>query len=403
MGAMELFEVFLRQLRQRRQLTLGQLSLQSNVSKATLSRWESGGYKPRLPELSLVLDALQVTPTERARALQLLEVPRAILAERHDPATATRLSLGDFLYGLRQRIGKTQEETARGVGVSRTLYIQWESDSSRPSDSQLHTVAFVLGASPEELLGLTSGAFAQKTVEKSREALLRAYTETMEWDTTQQLYKLFLFSLLANIGNLVRNDKADIGDLALIVAKFASCAELWYDDIPLRDAYHQRALALAARSYQPLHFHLIPALEANPRAALKWQHRFPDKAGQAYLLSFVARDIAAEDPDQALRLSDQYCTLVANHPDEYPCRLRDKGSLLRECGRYAESVAFIANLEPPDTFRAGLNQLNLARGLVKLEAKTEAHSCLSECKRILAPMGLQHVQSAIHELEYALS
>ena len=399
---MELFEFFLRQLRQRRQLTLGQLSLQSKVSKATLSRWESGTYKPRLPELSLVLDALQATPTERARALQLLDVPRAILAERHDSSIPTRLSLGDFLYGLRQRVGKTQEETARATGVSRTLYIQWESDSCRPSDSQLHTVAFVLGVSPEELLGLTSGAFAGRPVEKSREALLRTYTETMEWDIPQESYKLFLFSLLANISNLVRNDQADIGDMALIVAKFGNCAELWYDDIPLRDAYHQRALALAARSYQPLHFHLIPALEANPRAALKWQHRFPDKAGRAYLLSFVARDIAQDDPDEALRLSDTYCALVTDHPDESPCRLRDKGSLLRDCGRYAESVAFIANLEPPDAFRAGLNQLNMARGLVKLGAKTEAQTSIGECKRILAPLGLQHVQSAIYEIEDVL-
>ena len=240
-------------------------------------------------------------------------------------------------------------------------------------------------------------------MEKSREALLRTYRETMEWDIPQESYKLFLFALLANIGYLVRAGKADIGDLAMIVAKFANCAELWYDNIPLRDAYHQRALTLAARSHQPLHFHLIPALEANPRAALQWQHRFPDKAGQAYLLSFVARDIANDDPDEALRLSDTYCTLVADHPDEYPCRLRDKGSLLRDCSRYAESVAFIANLEPQDAYRAGLNQLNMARGLVKLEAKTEARACLSECKHILTPLGLQHVQSAIDEIESVLN
>ena len=164
---MESFGGFLRQLRQRRQLTLGQLTLRSKVNKATLSRWESGTYKPRLPELSLALDALKATPTERAHALELLNVPRAILAERHDSTTTTRLSLGDFLYGLRWRVGKTQEDVARGTQVSRTLYAQWEGDLYRPSDSQLHTVAFVLGASLEELLGLTSGAFASRPVEKS--------------------------------------------------------------------------------------------------------------------------------------------------------------------------------------------------------------------------------------------
>ena len=94
--------------------------------------------------------------------------------------------------------------------------------------------------------------------------------------------------------------------------------------------------------------------------------------------------------------------MVADHPDESPCRLRDKGSLLRECGRYAESVAFIAALEPPDEFRAGLNQLNMARGLVKLEAKAEARSCLVRGKQILEPMNLQHVKRALQEVETAL-
>ena len=399
---METFDGFLRQLRQRRRLTLGQLALRSGVNKATLSRWESGTHAPRIPELSRTLEALGASPSERASCLRLLEVPRAVLAERSQPTTATRLSLGDFLFGLRQRCGKTQEEVARETGVSRSLYIQWETDASRPTGELLHRVAFALGASGEEAVSLTTTTYAKQPLERSREALFQRYTETMEWDLSHETYKLFLFALLANVGYLVRVGTADISDLAVIVAKFGNCAELWYDDIPLRDAYHQRALALADRSHQPLHFHLIPALESNPRAALQWRSRFPDRAGQAYLLSFVARDIAKDDPDEALRLSDTYCALVADHPDESPCRLRDKGSLLRDCGRYAESVAFIANLEPPDAFRAGLNQLNMARGLVKLGAKTEAHTSISECKRILAPLGLQHVQSAIYELEDAL-
>ncbi len=403
LNSMTTFDGFLRQLRQRRRLTLGQLALKSGVNKATLSRWESGTYSPRLPELSSVMEALSVSASERARCLSLLETPRALLAQHSSPGAATRLSLGDFLYGLRQRVGKTQDEVAREVGVSRALYRQWKSDQARPTTSQLHAVGFALGASAEEIIALSTSDFAPQPVEKSREALLRTYTETMEWDIPQESYKLFLFSLLANIGHLVRTDKADIGDLAMIVAKFANCAELWYDDIPLRDAYHRRALTLAARSQEPLHFHLIPALEANPRAALKWQHRFSDKAGRAYLLSFVARDIAQDDPDEALRLSDTYCALVTDHPDEYPCRLRDKGSLLRECGRYAESVAFIANLEPPDAYRAGLNQLNMARGLAKMNARAEARTCLEESKRIIAPLNLQHALEAIYELEYALS
>lgn len=400
---MESFDRYLRGLRQRRRLTLGQLSLFSGVHKATLSRWESGTHAPRIPELQRVLDALHVSAAERARAIRLLDVPRALFLERRDSPADARLALGDLLYGLRQRAGKTQQDVARETGVSRSLYAQWESDAGRPCAEQLHAVGFALGASAREIVRLTTGEFAERPLDRTRDGLMCAYTETMEWEMSPEIYTLFLYSLLAGFGNLIRRDRADIGDMAVVVAKFGSCAELWHDDLNLRDAYNRRAIALASRSSRPLHFHLIPALEDNPRAALQWQPRFTDRAGQAYLLSFIARDIAKEDPDHAIRLSDTYCELVADHPDEYPCRLRDRGNLLRDCGRPAESVAFISTLEPPDEFRAGLNQLNLARGLVALEARAEAHACLDASKRILEPMNLQHVQGAIRELEFALA
>ena len=148
---------------------------------------------------------------------------------------------------------------------------------------------FALRASPEEIVALSTGAFAQDRIEKSREALLDTYLGVMEWDIPQESYKLFLFSLLANFSNLVRRDKSDVGDVAMVIATFGSCAELWYDDIPLRDFYNQRALTLAARSHQLLHYHLIPTLKESPRLALQWQPRFHDKIGRAYLTLFYRR------------------------------------------------------------------------------------------------------------------
>ena len=44
----------------------------------------------------------------------------------------------------------------------------------------------------------------------------------------------------------------------------------------------------------------------------------------------------------------------------------------------------------------------MARGLVKLEAKAEARSCLAQGKHILEPMNLQHVKMALQEVETAL-
>ena len=139
--------------------------------------------------------------------------------------------------------------------------------------------------------------------------------------------------------------------------------------------YRRRALALAADARAPIHFHIVSSVrglldfKANPQplgerlaAALAWQDRFPSRAGQAYLLSFLAGALAPEAPEEALRLGDRYCALVADDPDEYPCRLHDRGNLLRRCGRAGESVDFLAGLIPQDSFRAGLLQMDMARG-----------------------------------------
>jgi len=415
---MQTFGGFLSQLRRERRFTLGQLSLQSGLNKATLSRWEAGTYLPRIPELNRVLDALDAPTSARAQSLRLLDTPRAIHAERQNASALIRVSMGDALFGLRQRAGKTQAETARASGVSRSLYSQWENDAGQPDASQLHTVGFALGASADEISMLSSATLAQTPLEQNRDALLRRYMEVLDWHegVTEASHQLHLWTLLANLGRLVKADKAHVGDIALIVSQFGDSAETWRRDANARNAYHRRALALSAQAQEPLHFHLIPAinvqllapgapgsLKERVAAAHTWRARFRDKAGQAYLLSFIAKAIAEEAPDEALRLADRYCALVADNPDEFPCRLRDRGNLLLKCGRPAESVAFIAALTPQDSFRAGLQQLEMARGLLALGSLGEARRCFETAKRILSATDQANVRSMIDEFERALS
>lgn len=415
---METFGAFLRQSRQERRYTLGQLSLRSGLNKTTLSRWEKGTYFPRIPELLQVFDALNVSPAARASGLRLLDTPRAILAGRAEVAAPIRLSLGDLLYGLRQRSGKTQAEAARAAVVSRSLYQQWENDGSQPSASLLHAVGFALGATGDEIVALSSRSLMQAPVEKSRHALLRLYMETMAFDTgtTEASHKLFLLSLLANFGRLLKAGKADIGDIALVISNFGDSVETFLGDEELSAAYYQRARILAKQAIEPIHFHLVYAvqnlMQAKPGAppaksrvalALDWQPHFRDNAGKAYLLSFIAGAIAEDDPDEALRLSDRYCALVVDNPDEYPCRLRDRGNLLLKCGRPAESVAFIAALTAQDPLREGLKQLEMAKGLVALGSLSEARTCLVEGKRIVSEMDFAFLRPIIQKIEHAVS
>ena len=202
------------------------------MAKATLSRWEAGASFPRIPEMEKALNALHVTPAHRARSLNLFHAPRAIHAERSanlNGSAPVHLSLGDALFGLRQRAGKTQAEVARSVGVSRGLYSHWENDDAQPDTAQLHAVGFALGANDAEIVALAGRALFHTPLEKSRDALLYQVQITMMWDDgmTEGTYRLFTLSVLANMGYLVRKNQAHAGDVALVVSAFGDGADYW--------------------------------------------------------------------------------------------------------------------------------------------------------------------------------
>lgn len=415
---MQTLGTFLKQLRQDRKISLSQLALRAGVNKATVSRWESDRFAPRIPELSAVLDVLDVSATVRADALRRVNAPRAVIAARNTVSTATMLSTGDLLYGLRTRSGKTQAEAARAVGVSRSLYAQWENDSVSPSDAQRHETAFALGASAEEAIALSTYNRAIAPVENTRDAYLQAYLSLFGWEAgvTGDAYELHLLSLLAHFGRLFRAGKADASDLALIVSDFGSAQETLRGDWQKQGVYYRRALALAKRSSLPLHAQLVAPVrgllhpQLNPKpfrerlsAALEWLPLFGDNTGKAFLFAAIAAAIAPEAPNEALQMGDKYCELVADNPAEYLCRLRDKGNLLRHCGRPAESVAFIASLMPQDAFRAGLQKLEMAQGLTQLGSLTEARLCLTESRQGLAPFGYAPQNKIIADLERRLA
>ena len=402
---METLGGFLRGLRQARGLTLGQLSLQSGVAKATLSRWEAGATFPRIPEMERTLDALHASPAHRARSLTLFHVPRTIHAERRANPNAfapVHLSLGDALFGLRQRVGKTQADIARHVGVSRGMYSHWENDDAQPDTPQLHALGFALGANEAEIVALAGRALFHTPIQKSRDALLYQVQITMAWDDgmSEGLYRLLMLSALANMGYLVRKNQAHVGDVALVVSAVGSGADYWgYEDESM--VYYRRALSLAAAAppSEPLHFHLIKILTdadamafkskaAHVAHALGWLPRFHTPEGKAFFLMRIAQILAEVDPDEALRMGDTYCALVSHNPDEYGCRLHDRANLLRQCGRFAESVRAFAGLTPPDVFRAGLYKMDTARALADMGAWNESRACLADGKQIFNAAGL---------------
>ncbi|MGC4045778.1 MAG: helix-turn-helix transcriptional regulator [Armatimonas sp.] len=400
------FRSFLRELRSAKGLSIGQLSVYSGISKATLSRWEAGINSPRIPELFRVLEALEASSAMVSEALGLLEQPRAIQAAKTTPDSAGYLSVGDLLLALRSREGLSQEEVARRCGIYRTQYRKWENDDSRPSTHQLQAAAFVMGASPEEIHAISTMSLSSMPLEKDRESLFAVFYSFFSWEIgfTRAMRQLQLLTLYAGMLQLYKAGKASTGDLALLICEFGTVVNIWSGSIAKRDAYFVRAKKLAERSHEPLNLHVVPALqEKSPEDLLAWSPAFATAEGKAYLMSHVARRMAKESPDRAIQMGTHYCQLVEHIPWEYPCRLHDFGNLLIDCGKYTEAVDFFTGLEVRDSSRRMMQFLDLARAYIKLGSQNEARICLDSALQITSSSGYGFVNRAIASIQSQLS
>ncbi|MGC4045777.1 MAG: helix-turn-helix domain-containing protein [Armatimonas sp.] len=376
------FHSFLKSLRCKKGLSLGQLAAYSGVSKATLSRWESGVHLPRIPELFRVLEALEASAAQISEALLLINQPRAIHITKAATDRPGTISLGDLLFALRNRAGLSQEEVARRCGIYRTQYRQWENDDCRPHTDQLHTLAFMMGASKNEIQAVCSMNFGSAPMQKERDTLLAVLHSVYTWDIhmTRATRELQLLAVYAGMLQLYRNERASSGDLALLFCEFGTVESIWPEGGELRkEQYFARASKLAEQSLEPLSLHVIPALsEENSEDLLAWSPAFATVEGKAYLLSCAASQMARVSPDRAVQLGERSCQLVENNPDESPCRRRDYGNLLVRCGRVAQAVRFIANLETPDIQRETMRYIDLAEAYLALGSQKEARACVEK-------------------------
>lgn len=397
---------FIKTLRSARGYSIGQLAAYSGISKATLSRWEAGIHSPRIPELFQVLNVLEASSAIISEALGLLEQPRAIQAAKIAPNSDSFLSVGDLLLALRSRAGLSQQEVARGCGVHRTQYRNWENDNSRPSGDQLQTAAFVMGASPDEVQAVSTISLCDAPIGKDREALLVAFHSFFNWEAncTRAMRELQLLTIYAGMLRLNRVGKASTGDLALLLCEFGSVENIWVGSLTRREAYFARARKLAQQSHEPLNLHVVPALTGqSPDDLLAWSPAFATVEGQAYLMSHAARKLAKTAPDRALQLGERYRHMVANHPWEYPCRQRDFGNLLVDCGMADRAVEFITNLEVPDLSRKFMQYLDLAQAYLAAGSRQEARVCLDSALGIYPTNSYGFVNRAITSIQARLS
>jgi transcriptional regulator with XRE-family HTH domain len=145
-------------------MSLGMLAERAGVNKSTLSRWEAGKNKPSIREINLVFDALDLPEPLRRECLRGVNQPRSTrhLSAITTPATQSEMlpvSGGEMLRALRIRVGVTQADAARAVGVTQGLLSRWEHNDCWPEPTNLHVLCHVLRATEGEIRGLTQHAW----------------------------------------------------------------------------------------------------------------------------------------------------------------------------------------------------------------------------------------------------
>jgi transcriptional regulator with XRE-family HTH domain len=131
------------------------MASRAGVNVSTVSRWEAGKTVPNAPELTAVLNALEVGRTTRRTLLETINAPRALRQLRQAEASAIPPLFGDLLWAMRKRRGWTQAQTARLVGVTQAQIVRWEQGDAWPSDEKMHALCWALKALPEEVAALT--------------------------------------------------------------------------------------------------------------------------------------------------------------------------------------------------------------------------------------------------------
>jgi len=122
----------LRRQRNRRKLSLRQLSLLSGVGAATISAWEAGRRAPSPRLLAAVADALEITVAD------LVPVPHR------------RIVLAD----LRYQTGLSQRAAAEAAGLTQSMYQAIETGFRAADQAQRARLAEQLGVSEGEFTGV---------------------------------------------------------------------------------------------------------------------------------------------------------------------------------------------------------------------------------------------------------
>jgi transcriptional regulator with XRE-family HTH domain len=382
--------LLLRELRTVRRLSLNGLAERAGVAKGTLSHWETGAHRPRVPELLAVLDALGASGEQRERALALVDAPRAFarLRRMRQPQTVTAAAgpaasaaaadstpgTGDLLRALRRRQGYPLQQVAELLKVRASTISRWEAGKTAVPEDRMDALLTVLKAHPEEQVFLTR-----------RRGLLLA--EPGGNDERSRLDACA--SEIAALAERAERGEHHLMDLRFLLLEARLCPAA------RRHSPARRLLAEAYAGHAQWLSYRGRIREAGPLA-----HRALDIAGrefapesfwvQAVHVSVVYdRDVRRARPDHQVDFYGRWLPIAASAENE--SRLyRDMADAASTGGRFSTALDFIQRAD--EAARRGQSEASiaLARGVHALVLERAGRP--AEALRVLSeiPLGQGH-------------
>jgi transcriptional regulator with XRE-family HTH domain len=238
---------YLRQLRQSRGQSLAALAARSGVNERSLSRWENGAARPRLPELDQALRALGASPSEQARARGLAGAARARVWQQREAAAGAAALLGEpaippgpgaLLRALRHRRGLSLAETASRLRLRPSSVSRWERSEMLPETDHLEALLGLLEARPEEREALRAalagaGPLAGWTAAEeplTLEALQGEFTRLSRhemWQEAGGLLDLGFVSLEAQLWSLALHEGPEGAPARSLLARACAYHAFW--------------------------------------------------------------------------------------------------------------------------------------------------------------------------------
>lgn len=411
----------LKSLRKTRGWTLEELARRASITHPTLSRWERGICQPRLPELESVLNALEVSASQRRQTLRQLEAPRAVhrlAAEApqetgHFQREAGKLPQGgDLLRALRHRHGWTLEDAAIQAGFSASTLSRWEKGESWPSPERLHSLCFVLRATQIELEALTRGRFSlagpcrdersPDTLEHEFRTYLEPLLMTSELNPGQELRFLRLEAdlwphamrrpslrpLLADVYTYHANYLRSFRRNGVVYARHAQ--DLMRGTRPLT---YNMGVAVVCEAD-----HLVyKKASLDPQSGIRWLRSWIGQEMPLDMKTWMLRKIAgylsmSSYHEAAFSTLQQACDLAKK--TQYPLEEREnrryKAELLLQARRPQESLPHVP--EEEDTYASNqIRDLDLrARAFVQLGERAAASAQVASMYTLIAAHGLEH-------------